>query len=52
MNRILALQGLTGSALDYIVAAGSGQSNHCSSETTACSTQSWGCVPKAALLAW
>ena len=52
MNRILALQGLTESALDYIAAAGSGQSNHCSSETTACSTQSWGCYPKAALLTW
>jgi len=52
MNRILALQGLTGSPLDYMAAVDSGQSNWCSSATTACSTQSMGCKPAGILLAW
>ena len=43
MNRILALQGLSGTAIDALPIAGSGESNHCSSETTACSTESFSC---------
>lgn len=44
MNRILSLQGLVSTAIhDLEVVAGSGESNHCSSETTACSTQSFSC---------
>jgi len=44
MNRILALQGLSASSIagmDYIAA--SDKSNYCSSETTACSTESFMC---------
>ena len=44
MNRILALQGLSGSLLSGLGAIGdSNQSNQCSSGTSACSTQSAGC---------
>ncbi|MFY9823012.1 MAG: hypothetical protein WAM82_16640 [Thermoanaerobaculia bacterium] len=43
MNRILALQGLTGSSLGSFALAGSGESNNCSSSTSQCSTQSVGC---------
>ena len=43
MNRILALQGLSGTAVSSEVIAQSDQSNYCSSETTACSTQSSFC---------
>lgn len=52
MNRILALQGLSASSisgLDYVAA--SDKSNYCSSETTACSTQSDFCG-KDTDLAW
>jgi hypothetical protein len=46
MNRILALQGLTGSPLGGPLALGdSNQSNQCSSSTSGCSTQSAGCKP-------
>jgi len=51
MNRILALQGLS-QASTPIAVAESGESNYCSSETTACSTQSNHCTGFAASLAW
>lgn len=43
MNRILALQGLSASSIGIDFVAASGESNHCSSETTKCSTQSSFC---------
>ena len=44
MERILALQALTSTqSLDDAAAAGSGDSNVCSSETNSCSSQSVGC---------
>jgi hypothetical protein len=46
MERVLALQALTSttlSSLDPAAAAGSGDSNVCSSETNSCSSQSIGC---------
>lgn len=52
MNRILALQGLAGSSLGDVVIAASGESNNCSSETTACSTESYRCKELQALIAW
>ena len=54
MNRILALQGLTGSPLGSPMLGDSNQSNQCSSETSACSTQSAGCgkPPMLYALAW
>lgn len=51
MNRILALQGLSAVSVPVEVAE-SGESNYCSSETTACSTQSNHCKGFAASLAW
>lgn len=45
MNRILSLQALAESAFGEPAAVESGQSNWCSSATTACSTQSNGCKP-------
>jgi len=42
MNRILALQGLSAVVIQDEVAK-SGESNHCSSATTKCSTQSSFC---------
>lgn len=53
MNRILALQGIQGSSLglDGLI-ANSDQSNNCSSETTACSTRSFGCAPQQQLIPW
>lgn len=53
MNRILALQGLASTAIhDLEAVAGSGESNHCSSETTACSTESFGCKLNPAAEMW
>lgn len=52
MNRILALQGLVSKAVMADAVADSDQSNYCSSETTACSTQSFGCTVKPATEAW
>lgn len=51
MKRILALQGLTGTPFGPLM-GDSNQSNHCSSETTACSTQSMGCAKDDNPLAW
>ncbi len=51
MHRILSLQGLVGTALS-LEAVFSGESNHCSSATTACSTQSSQCVDNKGLFAW
>jgi hypothetical protein len=45
MNRILALQGLTGSPLGPLASGDSNMSNQCSSSTAQCSTQSAGCKP-------
>jgi hypothetical protein len=51
MSRILALQALSSqSTMDFVAA--SNQSNNCSSETTACSTQSTNGCGKDELLAW
>jgi hypothetical protein len=54
MNRILALQGLTGTSFGPVVMAGSNQSVECSSESAHCSSQSIGCGrPKPMLMvAW
>lgn len=52
MNRVLALQGLSSTAIEGVVIAGSGESNNCSSETTACSTESWRCKVEQQLIAW
>lgn len=49
MNRILALQGLSQAVFGDAVVADSDQSNHCSSATTACSTQSSFCELKPAV---
>lgn len=46
MNRILALQGLTGSPFGTAALGDSNQSNQCSSSTSECSTQSAGCQAK------
>lgn len=46
MDRILALQGLTGSPFGPAALGDSNQSNHCSSSTSECSTQSIGCQAK------
>ncbi len=51
MDRILALQGLIGTALSLEVVY-SDQSNYCSSATTACSTQSNQRVDNKGLFAW
>ena len=45
MNRILALQGLSGSPQGLNAFTDSNMSNQCSSSTSACSTQSAGCKP-------
>ncbi|MCP4679532.1 MAG: hypothetical protein GY854_29390 [Deltaproteobacteria bacterium] len=52
MNRILSLQGLHASELGIAPDTKSAQSNHCSSATTACSTQSWHCGAQQAALDW
>lgn len=44
MNRILALQGMSGTSFGADAFGGdSNQSHHCSSSTAECSTQSMGC---------
>lgn len=51
MNRILALQGLSGTPFGPLM-GNSGESNYCSSETTHCSTQSAGCLKDDNPLTW
>ena len=45
MNRILALQGMTGSPFGPLMLGDSNQSHECSSSTAKCSTQSINCGP-------
>jgi len=52
MNRVLALQGLTGTSMGSVVFGDSNQSVGCSSSTARCSTTSAGCGPTVPLMAW
>lgn len=52
MNRVLSLQGMTGSSIDTHYADESTQSNHCSSASGFCSTQSNNCNTNRLMVSW